>query len=219
MTPPFLSFRGFRSSEISFSALFEEIKSIISKNISRSGANYFDKCYNGSVMNKDKVKLPFKVGQVVVYPGQGLGKIESLDEKSVGSGKPKSLYYKFLLLDSDSTILLPAEKSKDLGVRSIVSKKKSESILKEEFSQDTPLEKNWKERHKKNLELFQEGALQGMARIVSTLYRQSKIKPLSSTEDKLYKDALSLLTKELSYSLKKKKEDVEKLIFLQLEAS
>jgi CarD family transcriptional regulator len=69
-----------------------------------------------------------------------------------------------------------------------------------------------------NLDLLKKGSVTDIATVVRTLYHRSKVKELPILERKLFDSALKLLVDEVSFSLRKSKDDVEQLIFSKLEA-
>jgi CarD family transcriptional regulator len=65
----------------------------------------------------------FEVGKVAVYPGHGVGKIESIEEKEF-SGMKQSFYI-MRILDSDMTIMIPIDGAKNAGLRCVSSPARS----------------------------------------------------------------------------------------------
>ncbi len=88
------------------------------------------------------------------------------------------------------------------------------AMISEEFE---PIPSDWKLRYQMNLDLLKKGSVMDIAAIVRALYHRSKVKELPILERKLYDSALRLLVDEVSFSLKKNKDDVETLIFNRLE--
>jgi CarD family transcriptional regulator len=157
----------------------------------------------------------FQVDQKIVYPSQGVGVILSIDEKEFKGEKLS--YYKIFLDVSDMTIMVPVDKAVELGIRAIVPKDEAQKAL-ELISEDfEPIPSDWKQRYQMNLDLLKKGSVMDIATIVRALYHRSKVKELPILERKLYDSALRLLVDEVSFSLKKSKEDVEALIFSRLE--
>ena len=76
---------------------------------------------------------------------------------------------------------------------------------------------DWKMRYHMNLGLLKKGSVMDIAKVVHTLYHRSKVKELPILERKLFDSALKLMVDEVSFSLKKSKEEVEELIFSKLE--
>jgi CarD family transcriptional regulator len=158
----------------------------------------------------------FQVNQKVVYPSQGVGVITAIEEKEFKSEKVP--YYVIYLEVSDMTIMVPVDKAVGLGIRSIVPSKEAQRALELIGEDFEPITSDWKERYNKNLDLLKKGSVTDIATIVRTLYHRSKVKELPILERKLYDSALKLLEDEVSYSLKKPREEVENMIFTRLES-
>jgi CarD family transcriptional regulator len=156
------------------------------------------------------------VDQKVVYPSQGVGIIKSIGKKPF---KDKEVLYYVIYLDvSDMTIMVPVDKAEGLGIRPIVPKDEALRAL-ELISEDyEPIPSDWKLRYQMNLDLLKKGSVMDIATIVRSLYHRSKVKELPILERKLYDSALKLLEDEVSFSLRKPKEEVENMIFTNLEA-
>jgi CarD family transcriptional regulator len=163
-----------------------------------------------------KVLKNFQVDQKVVYPSQGVGVIKSIEEKSFKD--QKILYYVIYLEVSDMTVMVPVDKAEGLGIRPIVAKEEALRAL-ELISEDyEPIPSDWKLRYQMNLDLLKKGSVTDIATIVRSLYHRSKVKELPILERKLYDSALKLLEDEVSFSLRKNKEEVENMIFTRLES-
>ena len=84
----------------------------------------------------------FKAKQEVVYPTQGVGRIEKIEEKEF-KGK-KVLYYVIYLEVSDMTVMIPTSKAEELGVRAIVSPEESKKALELITKEYEPVPTDWK---------------------------------------------------------------------------
>jgi CarD family transcriptional regulator len=158
----------------------------------------------------------FQVNQKVVYPSQGVGVITAIQEKEFKNEKIP--YYTVYLEVSDMTIMVPVDKAVELGIRPIVPSREAQKALELIGEDFEPITSDWKERYSKNLDLLKKGSVSDIATIVRTLYHRSKVKELPILERKLYDSALKLLEDEISYSLKKSREEVEHMIFTRLES-
>ncbi len=152
----------------------------------------------------------YSVGQQIVYPLQGVGRIERLEEREF-QGSP-TLYYVVYLEVSDMTIMIPVDKADGLGIRAIVSKRKAERALRLIAEDFDPIPTDWKLRYQMNLDLLKQGAVDDIASVVRSLSYRSRIKELPILERKLYDSALRLMVDEVSYSLGKEKTEIETLI-------
>ena len=163
-----------------------------------------------------KTAKSFQVEQKVVYPSQGVGIIRSIDEKIFK--EQKILYYTIYLEVSDMTIMVPVNNAEGLGIRPIVAKDEALKALELMGEDYDPIPSDWKLRYQMNLDLLKKGSVMDIAAIVRSLYHRSKVKELPILERKLYDSALKLFEDEISYSLRKPKEEVETMIFTRLES-
>jgi CarD family transcriptional regulator len=158
----------------------------------------------------------FQVDQKVVYPSQGVGIIKAIEQKEFKNEKIP--YYVIYLEVSDMTIMVPVGKAEGLGIRPIVPRDEALKAL-ELIGQDyDPIPSDWKLRYQMNLDLLKKGSVSDIATIVRSLYHRSKVKELPILERKLYDSALKLLEDEVSFSLRKPREEVETMIFTRLES-
>ena len=128
-------------------------------------------------------EIKFNIGQDVVYPSQGVGRITEIFEKEFRG--VSQLYYKMYIEASDMIVLVPVEKACELGIRSIVNAEEAQSainILSEEVGSITS---DWKLRYQSNLDLLKKGTIADIAQIVRCLYNRSKVKELPILERKL----------------------------------
>lgn len=167
-------------------------------------------------MAKKTASTEFKKGQQVVYPLQGVGLVENIEERQFkGDMVP---YYVMYFEVSDMTIRIPVATATEQGIRAIVPKADSEKALEIISAEYEPVPTDWKLRYQMNLDLLRKGDVTDIATVVTKLYHRSKVKELPILERKLYDSALRLLVDEISFSLGKKKDEVEQLIFMKLEA-
>lgn len=157
----------------------------------------------------------FGVDQRIVYPSQGVGRIVEIQEKRFK--ETSVLYYIIYLEFSDMTVMVPVDKARELGIRSIVPTAEAERALEFIAEEYAPIPSDWKLRYQMNLDLLKKGSVMDIASVVRSLYHRSKIKELPILERKLYDSALNLLQDEVSFSLGKPKEDVAEMIRAKLE--
>ena len=154
----------------------------------------------------------YKVNQKIVYPSQGVGTIQEIKEKKF---KDQMILYYVIYLDvSDMTVMIPVEKSDELGIRAIVSKEEALNAIEMIGQEFEPITSDWKLRYQMNLELLKKGSINDIASIVRCLYHRSKVKELPILERKLYDSAKKLLEDEISYSLEKTSKEVEAMIII-----
>ncbi len=165
--------------------------------------------------NNTEFDTVFKVDQHIVYPIQGVGTIQSIEEKMF---KDKNILYYIIYFEvSDMTVMVPVDKAETIGIRPIVSKEESEKALHIASEPDEPLTTDWKMRYQMNLDLLKKGDITDIAVVVRSLYHRSKQKELPILERKLFDNAIKLFIDEISFSLDKSKDESEQLIFSKLE--
>ena len=161
------------------------------------------------------METKFSVDQKVVYPSQGVGVVKEIFEKTFR--EELKLYYKIYIEASDMIVMVPVEKSEELGIRQIVSAEEAQEALNLLSDFVEPVTSDWKLRYQMNLDLLKKGTVKDIASIVRCLYNRSKIKELPILERKLYDSAKKLLEDEISYALGKSSKEIEQEIHTKLE--
>ncbi|AFG38676.1 CarD family transcriptional regulator [Spirochaeta africana] len=169
-----------------------------------------------SASQTKKKPAAFKAGQEIVYPLQGVGTIQKIEEREF-QGNPM-MYYVIYLEVSDMTVMVPIDRAEELGIRAIVSAKDAEHAMQLVGEASDPIPADWKMRYQMNLDLLKEGSVSDIARVVRSLYHRSKIKELPILERKLFDSALTLLVAETASALGKTKKEMEEAIFTRLES-
>ncbi|MGI6466820.1 MAG: CarD family transcriptional regulator [Sphaerochaetaceae bacterium] len=166
-------------------------------------------------MSSSETNQKFTLNEHVVYPLQGVGVIEKIEEKTLRG--ITRLYYEIFLDISDMTVMVPVDKVGELGIRPIVSKDEAQSAINGISNKLEQVPVDWKARYQMSVDLLKEGSIASIAKVVQILYHRSKIKELPVQERKLYDNALRILIDEGSLALEKPKEELEALIFAKLE--
>jgi CarD family transcriptional regulator len=153
----------------------------------------------------------FQIGEVAVYPGHGVGKIESIEEKEF-SGTKQSFYI-IRILDTDMTIMIPIDGAKNAGLRCVIEScdvTKVYEILKDKniVHDNSP----WNRRYKEYMERIKSGSIYEVATVLKELYNLRYWKELSFGEKKMFEIARGLITKELSIALEKEEMNIEREI-------
>ncbi len=159
----------------------------------------------------------YEIGAKVVYPVHGVGIINSIEDKTV-LGEKRS-YYIIKLAISDMTVMIPINKSEQLGLRLVVSNRDVYKALKLIKSEVTAMDEDWKTRYQHNFEKIKSGSILDVAEVVRNLFHRNKIKELSIMEKKLYENAYRLLIDEIAYVKDIEKEEVQNIVSEKLERS
>lgn len=138
----------------------------------------------------------FQVGDKVLYPMYGAGVIEAIEEKEV-LGKNR-LYYFLNIPHLRMKIMIPIEKTNDLGIRDVVDPDVLQKVLDGLYNGKTdPLsDDNQRYRRDMNKSKIKTGDIYKGTEIIRDLMRKSKIKKLGSEDKAMLENALRILTSE-----------------------
>jgi CarD family transcriptional regulator len=153
----------------------------------------------------------FEVGKVAVYPGHGVGKIESIEEKEF-SGMKQSFYI-MRILDTDMTIMIPIDGAKNTGLRTVIESAEVTRVY--EILRDKNVAHDnapWNRRYKEYMERIKSGSIFEVAMVLKELYSLKVWKELSFGEKKMFEIARNLIKKELSIALGKEEGEIEEEI-------
>ena len=156
----------------------------------------------------------FEKGLSVFYPFHGAGQIVDIEEKEVLSEKREYLIIEFPL--TNTKVMLPVSNLTSTGLRLLATEKmikQSFDILASDGDVNTF---DWKQRYKLHTEMIKSGKILDIAEVIRNLHRRNIVKELSSTEKKLYNDALDMIAGEISVVLKKDSEEIRTEIELIL---
>ncbi len=160
-------------------------------------------------------KYAFSLDEIVVYPGQGVGKVVDITKKDIGDETIE--YFEIYLSESDMTVLVPISGVEKMGIRRIVTKAEAEKTLEFLSADFEAMPSDWKTRYQMSLDLYKSGALMSEATVVRSLYHRSKVKELPIQERKLYDATCRIFQDELAAALGVSKQEVETLIHSHLE--
>jgi CarD family transcriptional regulator len=149
----------------------------------------------------------YKVGDHVVYPHHGAGKVMKKEMKDLLGEKRE--YLTIRILHNDMTVMVPCEKAGAVGLRNIIGEsavKKVMAVLTDDVS---AMPKNWNRRFKYNREKIKTGDIYELAEVVRNLAIREFEKGLSTGEKQMYTRARKILASELMYALGMDEEEAE----------
>lgn len=151
----------------------------------------------------------YNVGDKIFYPLHGAGVINSIEEKNILNEVSK---YYIIEMPGGVTVMLPVDKSEELGLRSIISKEKAESIINN-FTEINPEQTDkWSTRFQENKDKMKTGDVDQITDIYKNLTLRNKVKNLSTSEKKMLMNAKQSLISELSFALNKSSDELEKFL-------
>lgn len=155
----------------------------------------------------------FSPNQLVVYPAQGVGRVERIERQEIG-GVGMELYI-VRILSNNITLMVPVVTAKNVGLRPLSDRKKADAVL--ESLQDRSgftghIGQNWNRRHREYSEKLKSGDLADVSNVLKELILISGEKELSFGERRLQEQAMALVTIELACILDKDAEEIKKLV-------
>jgi len=151
--------------------------------------------------------IEFELGDHVVYPHHGAGKVLKKEEMEV-LGECRE-YLTIKILHNDMTVKVPTENASLAGLRRVIDEetvKKVLDVLQDEVS-DMP--KNWNRRFKHNRDKIKTGDIYELAEVVRNLALRESEKGLSTGEKQMFTRAKKILASELMYALDKDEDEAE----------
>lgn len=152
----------------------------------------------------------FSPDQFVVYPAQGVGKIERLERQEIGGQEAE--FYIIRIITNNITVMLPVMNTKTVGLRELCSPKEAKNVLKslQDRSGFTGYTgQNWNRRYREYSERLKSPSLLDVGYVLKELILISGEKELSFGERRLLEQAMGLITSELSHVLKRTEEQIK----------
>ncbi|MGZ6225757.1 MAG: CarD family transcriptional regulator [Syntrophales bacterium] len=150
----------------------------------------------------------FKVGDLAVYPAQGVGVIEAIENRDVGGRK--QLFYIMKIMGNGMKIMIPMNSAKSVGLREVIMETEIPKVYAILRNKDVTIDKQtWNKRYREYLEKIKTGSVFEIARVLRDLIILKSDKNLSFGERKMMDTAKSLLVKEISIASNSEETKVE----------
>ncbi len=149
----------------------------------------------------------YAIGDHVVYPHHGAGKVLKKEQKEVLGEKREYLTIK--ILHNDMTVMVPCENAAKAGLRRVIDDEavaKVTAVLRDDVSS---MPKNWNRRFKHNRDKIKTGDVYELAEVVRNLGLREADKGLSTGEKQMYTRAKKILASEMMYALEKSEDEAE----------
>lgn len=151
----------------------------------------------------------FNIGDLAVYPGQGVGVIESIEKKEIMGND--QLFYIMKILGNRIKIMIPVDLENTVGLRKVIQKDDISNIYKVLRSKDVTIDKRtWNKRHKEYLEKIKTGSVFEIASVLRDLLILKPDKNLSFVEQRIMETAKNLLITEISVASNLEEAKIEK---------
>lgn len=162
---------------------------------------------NGAKVLMMRAVVVFKEGDKVVYPGHGVGEINSVVTKTIVGTEQKM--FDITIMSSGMKVMVPVAQAEVVGLRKVADKKSIDrvyQILKNRnFKIDT---QTWNRRFREYSQKIETGSVFEIAEVLRDLSVLSADKELSFGEKKMLDKAKNLLVSEISISRSRPHEKV-----------
>src|SRR5271170_909756 len=151
--------------------------------------------------------IEFELGDHVVYPHHGAGKVLKKEQKEMFGEKREYLTVK--ILHNDMTVMVPTENAALAGLRRVIDEETVQKVLGVLQDECSEMPKNWNRRFKHNRDKIKTGDIYELAEVVRNLAIRESEKGLSTGEKQMFTRAKKILASELMYALEMDEEQVE----------
>ena len=141
-------------------------------------------------------KLVFKVGELVVYPAHGVGKIIQIEEQEIAGAKLE-LY----IVDFEKEKLrlkVPTSRAEQKGMRRLSDKAQIEAAMKVLKGRARIKRTMWSRRAQEYDAKINSGDIMAVAEVVRDLYRSERQPEQSYSERQLFEQALERMAREIA---------------------
>lgn len=134
----------------------------------------------------------YDIGDWIVHNNYGIGQIKKIEKKPIHGEKTKS----FRVKTKTGVYWIPLKMEENPRIRRVVNKRKLNRALRTLQSKPGKMEKNYKARNKRIKEVFINGSIHKMAKLLRDLIGLRKTKKLNNTEIDAYDKLVTRLTRE-----------------------
>lgn len=141
-------------------------------------------------------KLTFQIGDFVVYPSHGVGKMISVEQHDIGGTSVELFVIEF---DRDHMVLrLPVAKAEAAGLRNIAAKEEMEAALNLLSVKVKKKKAMWSRRAQEYEAKINSGNVASLADVIRELYCTQETRDQSYSERQIFQTALERFVRELS---------------------
>ena len=153
----------------------------------------------GGRVPAQRSKWQGRVGELVVYPGQGVARIEAFRSQEIAGHKLDVLVLS--MLEDESRILIPSEKVEDVGLRGVMGRRDAAKIWQILGTRPRRRRRTgitWSRQFREYQDKLKTGEVFLIAEVLRDLMRLQREKELSFGERRVLDSARSLLVQELA---------------------
>ncbi|HEV2772868.1 MAG TPA: CarD family transcriptional regulator [Thermoleophilaceae bacterium] len=146
-----------------------------------------------------EVEIDYEVGDHVVYPHHGAGKVLKKEVRNVLGAERE--YLTIQIIHNEMTVMVPCENAAKAGLRRIIDEQEVERVIAVLRDDVSSMPKNWNRRFKHNRDKIKTGDVYELAEVVRNLSLRESDKGLSTGEKQMFTRAKKVLASELTYAL------------------
>src|SRR4051794_34317876 len=151
--------------------------------------------------------IDFEIGDNVVYPHHGAGKVVKKEDKEI-LGEVRQ-YLTIKILHNDMTVMVPCANAGKAGLRRVIDEETVKKVLAVLTDDVSEMPKNWNRRFKHNRDKIKTGDIYELAEVVRNLAIREHHKGLSTGEKQMFTRAKKILASELMYALEMDEDGAE----------
>ncbi len=153
-------------------------------------------------------KLAFKSGDKVVYPGHGVGIINSLITKSIAGSEQQ--FFDITLMENEMKVMIPVPQAESVGLRKVVDKKAIDEVygILQKRHKGKLDSQTWNRRFREYSQKLKTGSVYEIAEVLRDLTVLGHDKELSFGEKQMRETAETLLASEIAVSRSRSPEKV-----------
>ncbi len=173
------------------------------------------KAGNAAIKEEAQSELKtFQIGDLAVYPAHGVGRIESIESRTINGEKHD--FYILKIIENSMVIMIPTWNVDSVGLRDIINPEQVSEIydVLKTKKDDIFDNQTWNRRYKEYMDKLKTGSLFDVAEVFRDLFLLKLVKDLSFGERKLLDTARGLLLRELCTA----KQAKEELVWAEIEA-
>lgn len=149
--------------------------------------------------------LPFRVGDMAVYPAHGVVEVTDIEKKEIAGETHR--FYILKMLDNGMKVMIPTGAN---ALRQIMDTSAVEEVFGVLHEKKISVESTtWNRRYREYKDKIDSGDPKQIAEVLRDLYLLKNDKDLSFGERKMLDTAKALLVKELSIARDMKEDEVE----------
>lgn len=149
----------------------------------------------------------FSIGDYVVHPMHGAGRIDDIVEEKIAGVKKK--YYVFTMPVSGLVLKIPIGGMGTAGIRSVISEDEAEELMEAIPDLTVEFNSNWNKRFQENMNRLKSGNLYEVARVVKALIHRETQRGLSTGERKMLYNAKQIMISEIVLAEQSEYQEVE----------